>query len=73
MHAEEGGKNFDKSTLEKIVREIDKLEAVLRNVNKEEENIIKKENPLIPIIAIIKFIVIIYVVEHILRLKFLYL
>ena len=43
MHAEEGGKNFDESTLEMIGREIHKLEAVLGNVCKEVENIIKEE------------------------------
>ena len=43
MHAEEGGKDFDESTLKKIGREIDKLEAALENVGKEEDNIIEKE------------------------------
>ena len=41
MHAEEGGNDFDESTLERIGREIYKLEAVIGNVSKEEENIIK--------------------------------
>ena len=46
MLAEEGGENFDKSTLEKIGREIDNLKAVLGNVSKDEENITGKEtNP----------------------------
>ena len=43
MHAEEGGKDLDESTLKKIGREIDKLEAALENVGKEEDNIIEKE------------------------------
>ena len=43
IYAEEGGKDFDESTLEKIGREIYKLEAVLGNVSKEKDNIIKKE------------------------------
>ena len=43
MPAEEGGKNFDESTLQKIGREIAKLEAVLGNVSKAEENIIREE------------------------------
>ena len=73
IHAEEGGKNFDESTLEKSGRGIEKLEAVLGIFSKEEENIIKKEKSLIPTITIIKFIALIYGVEHILGLKFLYL
>ena len=73
MHAEEGGKDLDESTLKKIGREIDKLEAALENVGKEEDNIIEKEKTPIPTMAIIKLVVIIYVVAHILRRKFLYL
>ena len=72
IYAEEGGKDFDESTLEKTGGEIDKLEAVLGNISKEEDNIIKTEKTLIPIMAIIKLIKIISVVEHILRLTFLY-
>ena len=71
-YAEEGGKDFAESILEKIGREIDKLEAVLGNVSKEEDNIIKKGKTLITIMGIIKLIEIISVVDHILRLTFLY-
>ena len=37
MHAAESGKAFDESLLEKIGREIEKQEATLGNINKEED------------------------------------
>ena len=43
MHAAESGKAFDESLLEKIGREIEKQEATLGNINKEEDYMTEKE------------------------------
>ena len=46
MYAEECGKAFDESILEKVAQEIDNLETVLGNIRKEEEALMieKEEN-----------------------------
>ena len=43
MHTTESGKAFDESLLEKIGREIEKQEATLGNINKEEDYMTEKE------------------------------
>ena len=42
MHAEESGETFDESVIEQIGRNIEKLEAALASIGKEQDYIIEK-------------------------------
>ena len=75
MHAEERGEAFDELILEQIGKKIEELEAALGNIIKDEEDYTtEKEKTLIEpkTMKIIKLIIS-YLLEQTIKLKFLYL